>query len=805
MKFFVLLFAFFVALQVSGQTIFEDNFESDTIGTDLSTAGYQLSHSDTYTGTVTAIVTEGSGNKFARMVADVNASAGMQMAKTIDVEPGEIYTYSVDSRGPFKRQLRVYSLSDDLITSSPDYKPATTEEETAWKSMNVSFVPGPGVTQVKICFFHYWSGTIDIDNYLVQSIDRQTAFYLSSDGDDSNPGTKDAPWITLQKISSTTLFPGDSVLFKSGDTFNGHFVVNGSGIEGKPILITSYGDGEKPIISGQVGADAGGDYEEAVLVENQDNLFFDGLDIQNNRLTSRNGVADTDAYGMYVRNSGSTVMKNFVFRNMEFKNIFAEQPMLSPDDFNSIQVSGLSFFSTKNTVAGQEKNIQNVLVENSYFGNIQRLGIQFKHAGGSQEIGNDSINRNLNILIRNNEFYYNGGTGVLPNSTYNCLIENNVFDHPGASTDPRMPGRGSSIWNYNAINTIIQYNTCLSTRGYLDSYGIHIDKHNVNTFVQYNYMDDCIGGFVEILADNTNAVYRFNVSVNSGFRYTSGVSSWKAGSSTIYIYSDRWVNSDQSALELSDGVYIYNNTVVINKPFTTTFNVDAKNMFIYNNIFSSTNGGTMGQLQYVVNDNNTPFNMTNNLYQGDVNPDWVNMDAHPVNGDPMFVGTGDYQDAWQVQAGSPAINSGIPITGPIVKNAGYGVFKDIPAYPTVDLYGNPIDLSSGTPNIGACNAKDGGNTTGTSDLKSKKEDGFLVYPQLSKSVIHIVNQGNASGEVVISLINLKGQVIQQERKSIQKSESEFNLNLTSSVPNGIYVLNILGEQIHDSRRIILYQ
>ena len=86
------------------------------------------------------------------------------------------------------------------------------------------------------------------------------------------------------------------------------------------------------------------------------------------------------------------------------------------------------------------------------------------------------------------EFSYNGGSAVLPNATYNCLIENNIFDHPGASTDSRMPGRGSSVWNINAINTISQYNMCISTRGYLDSHGIHIDNRNVNTFVQYNYI-----------------------------------------------------------------------------------------------------------------------------------------------------------------------------------------------------------------------------------------------------------------------------------------------------------------------------
>ena len=80
------------------------------------------------------------------------------------------------------------------------------------------------------------------------------------------------------------------------------------------------------------------------------------------RLVARNGVTDTDAYGMNVKNTGDRIMQNLVFRNMVFKDVFAVQPILDPDDFNSIQVAGLSFFSSKNTIAGNEKHIRDVLV-----------------------------------------------------------------------------------------------------------------------------------------------------------------------------------------------------------------------------------------------------------------------------------------------------------------------------------------------------------------------------------------------------------------------------------------------------------
>lgn len=801
MKAIFFLSILLISTSLSAQTVFTEDFEDKATGLDLTTESYVLSHKDTYTGNVTAVVAESGGNKFARMVADVNTGADMQIAKTIDVEAGKTYVYSVDSKGPFKRQLRVLSLSDEIIASSADYKPTTDAEGQEWKNIEITFTVPSGATQVKLGFLHYWSGTIDIDNYSVVQTTRQTAYYVSSsEGDDDNAGTKDEPWQTLSKISTVTLMFGDTVSFKSGDEFKGHYSVRGSGSEDHPILITAYGEGEKPILNGQVGSEAGGDYQEAIRIENCSHIILDGIEVKNDRLVTRSGVKDTDAFGISIHNSSDKTMKNFTFRNITVKDVFAVQPMLSHEDFDAIQVSGIKFSSARNTVAGKEKTIDGILIEDSYFTNLQRLGIMFIGGGGNDGIGNDSINRIMNVEVSNNEFYYNGGTAVLPNGTYNCLIENNIFDHPGADTDPRMPARGSSVWTYRAMNTVIQYNMCLSTRGYLDSYGIHIDKHNTNTFVQYNYMDDCIGGFAEILADNIDAVYRFNVDVNSGFRYTEGVSDWTAGSSTIYVYSDRWTESDQSGLMLSDGVYIYNNTVVIDKPFTTTFNVDAKNMFIYNNIFSSTNGGTMGHLEYKVKSNDTPLTMTHNLYEGNVNTEWVSMDSSPVSGNPRFTGEGEDKMPYKLSSRSLAIDAGTNITGPKVNNAGYGVFKDITPYPTVDFYGNPIDLASGNVNIGAYNGK----TDDASVVESKSANSaWLVYPNQDNTAFHICSKSDYSGDVGVSLISLSGKLIQTDKQNVSPANNSFNLDINSNIANGIYILKIKGEGVLHSRRIVL--
>ena len=76
---------------------------------------------------------------------------------------------------------------------------------------------------------------------LWSNICSQNKYYLSTSlGDDNNNGNINQPWKTLAKISNTSLGPGDIVYFKSGDTFNGHFEVNGSGTNEEPIVCLLY-------------------------------------------------------------------------------------------------------------------------------------------------------------------------------------------------------------------------------------------------------------------------------------------------------------------------------------------------------------------------------------------------------------------------------------------------------------------------------------------------------------------------------------------------------------------------------------
>ncbi|MEI6754104.1 MAG: hypothetical protein WCK78_13180 [Paludibacter sp.] len=91
---------------------------------------------------------------------------------------------------------------------------------------------------------------------LPQGIARTNYYISTSDGNDNrtaleaqNPATA---WSSIDKLNAnfTIIQPGDSIFFKRGDIFFGTLNITKSGSSSNPIVISAYGTGNKPIISG---------------------------------------------------------------------------------------------------------------------------------------------------------------------------------------------------------------------------------------------------------------------------------------------------------------------------------------------------------------------------------------------------------------------------------------------------------------------------------------------------------------------------------------------------------------------------
>jgi len=87
-------------------------------------------------------------------------------------------------------------------------------------------------------------------------------YYVAADGSDTRAGTSpEQAWATLARVNDAALRPGDSVLFRRGDTWRGTLRPK-SGAEGAPITYGAYGDGPKPLLLGSVAKNDPSDWRD---------------------------------------------------------------------------------------------------------------------------------------------------------------------------------------------------------------------------------------------------------------------------------------------------------------------------------------------------------------------------------------------------------------------------------------------------------------------------------------------------------------------------------------------------------------
>lgn len=91
-------------------------------------------------------------------------------------------------------------------------------------------------------------------------------YFFSNSGDDSNAGNSaESPWKSIEKINGLNLTPGTEILLKAGEYFRGSIILKSSGIPGNPIVIKSYGNGDKPVLSGSSAVKVAGKFNQSAV------------------------------------------------------------------------------------------------------------------------------------------------------------------------------------------------------------------------------------------------------------------------------------------------------------------------------------------------------------------------------------------------------------------------------------------------------------------------------------------------------------------------------------------------------------
>ena len=232
-------------------------------------------------------------------------------------------------------------------------------------------------------------------------------------------------------------------------------------------------------------------------------------------------------------------------------------------------------------------------------------------------------------------FEYTGGSGFVPNKSENILVQNCIFNHTGSSIDNRMWNRGSGMWTFDCKNVVAQHNKFMNAHGPMDSYGAHIDYGNENVVFQYNYSYNNEGGFVEVLGDNTNCGYRYNISVNDGYREDPNGTPWNKKGKIFWVSNFCGQNPIRCP---NTGTFIYNNTIFLNDTLNPEiyFWPDVGDVHVYNNlIVVGQNGDIIPTL--LDNDPNELYISHNLIYDSSRIDLDSNLENNALYGDPLLL------------------------------------------------------------------------------------------------------------------------------------------------------------------------
>lgn len=514
-------------------------------------------------------------------------------------------------------------------------------------------------------------------------------------GDDDNMGNNQLyPLKTLEKASSLQLFPGDAILLAAGHTFNGMLKLEGiRGVTENQVIIGSY-QWANAHNSAKAMIDAS-KANHGIYLLDCSYIIVEDIIIKADNADGRS--SENMRCGVLVATSKVGMYGGISLKNLEIQDIFIETKGFNRGDdevrtANGSQRYGWGIRFINNT---KDAVLKDVSVINCIVKNVAHTGIKFT-----------SRDQNIyDVKVYNNRITDTGGPGMQISGGRFGHFYKNYVSHSGSNDDSRKWGRGSGLWTWGSADILIEKNHFLNANGPGDSAGCHIDYNCNDVVVQYNFSANNAGGFCEILGNNYNCAYRYNISVNDGHRVKGENNAFQEGK--IFWLSGYAGNNKERLGPFNS--YFYNNTVFVSKDIEAKMAVSkvADGVLIANNIFY-----IEGDSKAVTGDQYKPENsgasqiknifFKNNLYLKTNNwPEevWI-QDENQIIGDPLFKMKGGTNiEDYYPQNFKLIGNKGINI--PFLENDAIGIKIGLDV--AFDILGNPI---KGHPDLGAIELKE---------------------------------------------------------------------------------------------------
>ncbi len=591
----------------------------------------------------------------------------------------------------------------------------------------------------------------------------RTFFVDSMLGSDASSGmSQSSAWKTLGKVNGNIFEPGDSILFRSGRSWTGQVKPKGSGSNGLPIVIGSYGGAAKPVISG------GGITGEAVVyLNNQEYWEITNLEITND------AAVEGDRRGVLITASNFGVVDHIYVKNLFIHNIKG----IIGDDNSAKRTAGIGFEVTADAAVPTRFN--DVWIDSCTIANVDNTGLYTDNTASRSDYPNTVGWQNrkyTNLRVTNSVFHHISKNAMIIRLAQGGVIEHNVCYETATGTT------GNTMFTASCDGTVFQYNEGYLNRASLqggdfgDGSMYDADLQSINCVFQYSYSHDNSHGlfWTCTVQQDTGNVCRYNVSRNDkGFIFC--------------------INYPVTS------VSVYNNTVYCNSTALSPTFISERNVisgirkyYFYNNII------------YNLSPNAKPYEMHSsytrvvdrNLFYG-FHP--VN---EPVNATPLAVDSSDplFVDAqpsvttgWKsavgfaLKQGSPAIDNAVMIAG----------------QPGKDYAGNPVPNAGGAVDRGAFEYQASTSVPqrgGSLPSRFMLEQNFPNPFNPSTEIRYSIPDG---GAVRLTVYNILGQEVAVLADGYRNAGSHSVTFSGAQYSSGIYICTLTSGAFSDTKRIVL--
>ena len=522
---------------------------------------------------------------------------------------------------------------------------------------------------------------------------RAATYYVDAvRGRDQAEGTSEqTPWRSLEKASRAPLQAGDRLALAAGQTHAGQ--LRFTGLKGRvdaPVTISSYAAGGA--VNPPATIDGRGTPAALHLVD----CSF--VTVVNLRVTADGGGGEAASAksvdmrcGVLVEAVAPGEYEQIELRDLRVSRVSYHEPGFRrpPEDVKTANGTASYGWGVRFIARNNRATMRRLVVRDCVIERVDHTGLKFTApSGGIREVEVEGV-----------RVLETGGPGIQLSGVVDGHFARLHVNRSGSEGDSRNWGRGSGLWTWDCRNVVIERSEFLNANGPGDSAGVHIDYRCRDVVVQYNLSANNAGGFCEILGDNHNCAYRYNISVNDGHRvkgrngaFQDGKTFWLSG----YVGRGKSVGPFNS--------YFYNNTIFVAGEIEAKIAVapTAEGVLIANNVFcfkgpsrhvsgdqlrADQRGGR--ELKRVYFANNAFLRVDN--WPADVGL----QDCAPLIGDPEFASPGGFRAADYVPRNVALVKDrGIRILNLPDDKVGLRVGLDV----RDDILGNPV---VDAPDLGA--------------------------------------------------------------------------------------------------------